>query len=147
MTKRYPFRKLRSPCRPNRGPGLTKLEPKRTVAAASRPGESVYRSRKWKQLSAKLRRNGRCADCGAREELTVDHVIGLAAMGARPERDPRAWDPRNLVVRCRSCHSKLENTRRADHGNASFSYHLASRLDWLLEPDTGPDQAGGGGAE
>lgn len=55
----------------------------------------------WRKLSTKARKQQPwCQDCGAREDLTADHVI------------PKSLAPElvhaieNLIVRCRSCNSR-----------------------------------------
>jgi hypothetical protein len=49
--------------------------------------------------SAILERDGRnCRNCGATEDLTIDHIV--------PERLGGTQDPTNLQVLCRSCNSR-----------------------------------------
>lgn len=55
---------------------------------------------RWKKLSRKLRRmQPFCSTCGAREDLTVDHIVPLT------ERPDLAYDLDNLDILCRSCNS------------------------------------------
>ena len=55
-------------------------------------------SYRWQQLrDAHLRRNPVCVNCGASDDLTVDHIVPLARGGKS--------SPSNLQTLCRSCNS------------------------------------------
>ena len=58
----------------------------------------------WKQLSAKMCKNGICHRCGSRENLHVHHII--------PTRDGGTRERRNLVVLCNSCHKVVEHQQK-----------------------------------
>lgn len=59
------------------------------------------RTARWARLSARLRRmQPFCTACGSRDDLTVDHVVPLAA---RPD---LAYRIDNLQVLCRKCNSR-----------------------------------------
>jgi 5-methylcytosine-specific restriction endonuclease McrA len=49
-------------------------------------------------LRRELLTRGRCEDCGARDDLTIDHIVPVA-LGGRSDVD-------NLQVLCRSCNSR-----------------------------------------
>lgn len=61
----------------------------------------------WNQLSAKLRANGVCHRCGAKDNLQVHHIIPTKEGGTR--------DLRNLVVLCSSCHKTVEHQQKVIH--------------------------------
>jgi len=62
----------------------------------SRQAEGSYTADDVKALVA--RQKSRCACCGAKKKLAVDHIVPLAKGGSN-------W-PRNLQMLCRSCNSK-----------------------------------------
>ncbi|KAA1248799.1 HNH endonuclease [Mycobacterium simiae] len=64
---------------------------------------------RWKAASASARRRQPwCLDCGAVEDLTVDHVISI-------DEDPSlAYEPLNFAVRCRPCNSRRGATGCTD---------------------------------
>jgi 5-methylcytosine-specific restriction endonuclease McrA len=80
-----------------------------------RPGRSVYKTERWKQLSAAMRKAVRaCQMCGrAGKRLVVDHIVELKDGG-----DP--WSPGNLVCVCWSCHTvKTNGAKRARIGGGA----------------------------
>ncbi len=63
---------------------------------------AVYNSSAWQKTRRVIReRDGECAECGQKENLTVHHVIDLED-GGRP------LDPTNLVTLCRPCHGRTD---------------------------------------
>lgn len=44
-------------------------------------------------------RNGTCEQCGAYENLELDHIVALAKGGMK-------YDPYNIQVLCKTCHSQ-----------------------------------------
>lgn len=40
----------------------------------NRDREAAYAQTAWRKLSRRLRRNAVCADCGTRQDLTLDHL-------------------------------------------------------------------------
>lgn len=84
-----------------------------------RAGYSAREYREARQLTIK-RTRGRCADCGrqcawwdgsrwltAGMDGEVDHVVTLCEGGTS--------DAENLQLRCKSCHKKRDDARRAQH--------------------------------
>src|SRR5688500_1642091 len=72
--------------------------------AAGEPGVLIRSTAKWQRTRATALRRDRhsCTSCGASgQRLEVHHVQPIAAGGA-------AYDLRNLVTLCPSCHHKLE---------------------------------------
>ena len=70
---------------------------RRRAANLSRAFRSIYA---WQKLRGRvLRAHPYCCDCGATDDLTVDHVIPIARA---PE---LALDVSNLEVRCRRCNA------------------------------------------
>ena len=67
-----------------------------------RHSAKVTRSKRWKALRLEaLRRDGwRCAQCGARGRLEVDHIEPVRSA---PE---RAFDLGNLQCLCPACHAR-----------------------------------------
>ena len=67
-----------------------------------RHGRWVYRDRRWPALrqQAKRRDGFRCAQCGARGRLEVDHIQPVRT---HPE---RAFDIDNLQCLCPGCHTR-----------------------------------------
>ncbi len=55
---------------------------------------------KWLNLSKKLRKSAKCSICGTKENLVVHHMNNYKDY---PE---QRYDEENLIVLCRSCHSK-----------------------------------------
>jgi 5-methylcytosine-specific restriction endonuclease McrA len=81
--------------------------PRTMYEGAARYNEPLYKTTKWKKLSARLRANAVCCLCGNPDTLEVHHVI-------RPlGNEDLFYDEDNLVVVCTSCHSKLTNGERA----------------------------------
>lgn len=73
------------------------------VRAADRRGTTAERGygSRWRRLSERARaRQPWCSVCGTSEDLTVDHLVPLAAGGPR---HPRLGD---VIVLCRSCNSR-----------------------------------------
>ncbi len=68
----------------------------------NRHSAAVTKSRRWKGLRMQaLRRDGfACVQCGARNDLEVDHVQPVRSA---PE---RAFDLTNLQCLCPACHSR-----------------------------------------
>ena len=59
----------------------------------------VRSSHRWQRVRASVRADAsECVDCGAVDDLTVDHVQPLSQGGA-------PYDPANLEVVCRRCNS------------------------------------------
>ena len=58
---------------------------------------------KWKSLSKKLRKNTKCIVCESKEDLVVHH---LNEYWDYPE---QRYDEGNLIVMCRSCHTKYHH--------------------------------------
>ena len=118
-----------------RGPLTRKPADFRRLAAIEpiKPGAAVYRSWKWRKLSKAMRtQQPYCTKCGSANELTVDHKVGLAQLGPKPEEHPLAYDPNNLEVLCRPCHSKVENERRrTSKMDTGLVKTLRSELSWL----------------
>ena len=79
-----------------------------------RAGESVYRTERWKQLSASMRKTGVCAVCGATQKqrrLYLDHVREIKDGG-----DP--FSPSNLQILCARHHVIKTRTAAAERGAA-----------------------------
>jgi 5-methylcytosine-specific restriction protein A len=71
--------------------------------------EPFYTSRAWLELMAgiKRERGERCQDCGrGRCRIFGDHIVELKDGGAK-------LDPRNVRLRCGSCHTLKTNAQRA----------------------------------
>lgn len=88
----------RGPCR------RCERERSRQRRAAGEPGVLIRGTARWQRTrEAALRRDGRrCTVCGASgQRLEVHHVQPIAAGGA-------AYDLRNLVTLCPSCHHNQE---------------------------------------
>lgn len=64
------------------------------------------RGRRWQELAGVIKeRDGwACVDCGSGEDLTVDHIIPVVDLIAWDMAE-EAWNPDNLVTRCRPCNS------------------------------------------
>lgn len=68
----------------------------------------------WRRLKRDVLAIGRCAHCGKTDDLTVDHIIPLAAGGSN--------DRRNLQCLCQACnHAKADSLPSND-------YHYAGLL-------------------
>ena len=99
----------------------------------SRVGRPVYKTRKWRELSEKLRREQPyCTLCGGKPEggqgLLVDHIHELRD-GGNP------YDRSNLMVVCYPCHArKTENMKKIRQ----------SVTDSGLVPGTGSPQSARG---
>lgn len=87
------------------------------------PGQAAH-DPVWRKLSTKVRKQQPwCADCGAREDLTADHVI------------PKSVAPQlvhaveNVAVRCRPCNSRRGATgfTNADATTVVTALHAAYR--------------------
>ncbi len=46
----------------------------RNRVTRNRDRERAYEQTAWRKLSRRLRRNAACADCGSRQDLTLDHL-------------------------------------------------------------------------
>lgn len=67
------------------------------------------RDRRWRKVAALVKdRDGQCADCGATEDLTVDHIVPMVQLIAAGSID-QAYDPDHLVTLCRSCNSSKQD--------------------------------------
>jgi 5-methylcytosine-specific restriction enzyme A len=94
----------------------------------------VYRTRAWQRLSARVLRAWRgergdwCPGYGRpahrASDLTVDHVVPLAAGGA-------PFDVANTAVLCRSCNSSKGASTERGRGNPSGGGGLADRASRL----------------
>ena len=79
------------------------------AALPPRIAEPFYTSRAWLDLMAgiKRERGERCQDCGrGRCRIFGDHIVELKDGGAK-------LDPRNVRLRCGSCHTLKTNAQRA----------------------------------
>lgn len=75
---------------------IVTAEVARRRAAAARRFRS---SAAWQRAAAaQIARQPQCVDCGARTQLTADHIMPLVAGGS-------PTDPRNLATRCHRCNS------------------------------------------
>jgi hypothetical protein len=78
-----------------------------------------YRKEQWRQI--KVDQSGRCAFCGERVPLTIDHILPRA-MGGNSNR-------RNLRALCVPCHEALNVAGRA----VNPENHAITRLILALE--------------
>lgn len=76
-----------------------KAEARRPYAEAQRPNAALYNTRAWRQVRASvIKAHPYCAQCGARTELQVHHIIP-------PKGDAATfYDADNLTVLCADCH-------------------------------------------
>ena len=74
----------------------------------------------WVRLSAEvLERDGhQCVKCGATADLTVDHIVPLAAMDEDDRESGLDRDPDNLQTLCRSCNGRKQD--RPDDGRTTW---------------------------
>lgn len=128
--KDSPFHRIAGHGLRSAGSGLRELEHKREFKP--KPGSSVYETRRWRKLSARIRKErGRCEQCGSTEQLSVDHIIPLFKFPPHPERYEKAWSEDNLMVMCPSCHAVKDAAARKEHKDELFRDELASKLDWM----------------
>jgi len=90
-----------------------------TAIAAPPPklAEPFYVSAPWKALMSAIRRErgDRCQDCGrSGVRIFGDHIVELKDGGAK-------LDPRNIFLRCGSCHSKKTAVERAKRTAIKYS--------------------------
>lgn len=70
--------------------------------------------RRWRKVCATVReRDGEtCQECGATEDLTVDHIIPVSTFTTADLAAGRQYDLDNLRVLCRSCNGRKQDRLR-----------------------------------
>lgn len=78
---------------------------------ATKNGGGSYTTKEWQDVVKK--QNGKCAECGEKTELTVDHIIPVSKweewIGQHPEIAYGCNDIENIQALCLSCNSSKKD--------------------------------------